>query len=221
MERCVFVEGTSNDLPASWRLPLTAALMGTLVFLTWYYPIGLNRNAQWTSTTAQRGGLTWLYIQVFMLFMSTFAQACIAMFDDPEVAAEVANLLIMMCLFFCGCVCDRFRVFHRWGTDSSILVPGAAMPGFWKFMWRVSPFTYLVEGLLTTGLAGAPASCAATELLEVVPQGGQTCGSYFAEYMSIAGGYLVDAQAMERCLYCPVNSTDRFLDRLGLSYGTR
>jgi len=76
--------------------------MGTLVFFTWYYPIGLHLNAQWTSTTAERGALTWLFLQVFMLFMTSFASFCIALSDSPEMAAEFANLLIIMSLLFCG-----------------------------------------------------------------------------------------------------------------------
>jgi len=76
--------------------------MGTLVFLTWYYPIGLDSNAGWTGATAERGALTWLFIQQFMLFMTSIASVCIALSDSAEMAAEFANLLLIMCLLFCG-----------------------------------------------------------------------------------------------------------------------
>ena len=76
--------------------------MGTLVYFTWYYPVGLQNNASYTNSVTERGALTWLFLQVFMLFMSTFASATIACLDDPEVAAETANLILVMCLLFCG-----------------------------------------------------------------------------------------------------------------------
>jgi len=88
-------------------------------------------------------------------------------------------------------------------------------------MWRVSPFTYLLEGLLTTGLAGAPATCAPSELLRMVPAAGESCGAYLSDYISTAGGYLVDPQATGSCEYCPLDSTDQFLSGIGLSYGNR
>ena len=95
------------------------------------------------------------------------------------------------------------------------------MPGFWKFMWRVSPFTYLLEGLLTTGLAGAPATCSSPELLRLVPPAGQTCGAYLSTYISSAGGYLSDPAALTTFEYCPVDSTNQFLGAIGLDYGNR
>merc|ERR1712230_126871 len=52
-----------------------------------------------------------------------------------EAASNLANVLFSLCLLFNG-----------------VLVGPNAMPGFWIFMYRVSPFTYLVEGLLGNGV---------------------------------------------------------------------
>jgi ATP-binding cassette subfamily G (WHITE) protein 2 (PDR) len=45
-------------------------LTSVLVFVAWYYPIGLWRNGDPDFTTAQRGGLTFVIIWMFFLFIS-------------------------------------------------------------------------------------------------------------------------------------------------------
>jgi len=51
------------------------------------------------------------------------------------------------------------------------------MPGFWKFMWRCTPFTYIVEGMITAAVADAEITCSATEYVSIALPSGQTCGN--------------------------------------------
>jgi ABC-type multidrug transport system permease subunit len=76
--------------------------MGTIIYFTWYYPIGLYRNAAVTNAVTERGGLMWLYIQAFMLFTSTFATAVVAGIETAETAGNIANLMFSLTLVFCG-----------------------------------------------------------------------------------------------------------------------
>lgn len=88
-------------------------------------------------------------------------------------------------------------------------------------MYRVSPFTYLVQGMLGVAVAHTEVVCAQTELLTFDPPSGQTCGAYMTTYITTYGGYLVDSTANANCEFCSIQSTDVFLSTFGISYGDR
>lgn len=79
-------------------------LMGLIIFVSWYYPIGLFRNAVPTHAVHERGALMFLFIQTFMLFTSTFTDLIIAGMESAETAGNVAQLMFSLCLIFCGLV---------------------------------------------------------------------------------------------------------------------
>jgi ATP-binding cassette, subfamily G (WHITE), member 2, PDR len=78
------------------------SLMALLIFLAWYYPIGLQQNAIDADQVAERGGLMFLYILVFMNFAGTFTSMVLALFDAAEAAGNITNLLFSLSLIFCG-----------------------------------------------------------------------------------------------------------------------
>ena len=78
------------------------ALAGVLLFLCWYYPIGLYKNAEPTGEVHQRGALMFLLVLAFMLFASTFATMMIAFIDTAETAGNLSTLLFSLALIFCG-----------------------------------------------------------------------------------------------------------------------
>lgn len=86
-------------------------------------------------------------------------------------------------------------------------------------MYRVSPFTYLVEGMLGVAIADTRVVCTDVELLNFTPPDGQTCQAYMADYISAAGGYLQDPQATGECAFCSIEDTNVFLSSVGVSYG--
>jgi len=150
---------------------------------------------------AERGGLLFLFIWVFLLFTSTFADMMIASIDTAEAGSNLANMLFSMCLIFCG-----------------VLASPTALPGFWIFMYRVSPFTYLVDGILSVGLANALVTCSDIEYLDFDPPSGLTCGEYLVNYTMFAGGYVNNPEAMTSCDFCTVRDTNTLLAGLGLNY---
>lgn len=77
-------------------------LMAVFSFVSWYYPIGLYRNAQPTDAVTERGGLMFLFIWTFYLFTSTFSHMLIAAVELAEVGGMYANLLFSLSLIFCG-----------------------------------------------------------------------------------------------------------------------
>ena len=166
----------------------------TLLFFCWYYPIGLYNNAAITDSVHERGALMWLFIVAFLMFASTFAHMVIAGVDDAETGGNIANLMFSLTLIFCG-----------------VLAGPSQFPGFWIFMYRLSPFTYLVEGMLATAVKDAAVTCLDVDFLRFPPPAGQSCESFVEPYLSAAGGYLLDGQSTTNCSLCQISETNTFL----------
>ncbi|EEB98601.1 hypothetical protein MPER_01863 [Moniliophthora perniciosa FA553] len=62
-------------------------LMGIIMFLCWYYPIGFARNAEATDAVTERSGL------MFLLVLGV---------ELAEAAGNIASLVFSLCLIFCG-----------------------------------------------------------------------------------------------------------------------
>ncbi|EMC97505.1 hypothetical protein BAUCODRAFT_454374 [Baudoinia panamericana UAMH 10762] len=176
-------------------------LMAIIIFFCFYYPIGLYKNAIPTGEVHLRGIQFFLLVWQFLLFTSTFSTFIIAGMADAETGGNIANLMFSLCLIFCG-----------------VLASPQDLPGFWIFMYRVSPFTYLVEGMLSTGVANQQVTCASNEYLTFSPPSGQTCQAYMQSYISQVGGYLEDPNATSTCHYCTYSSTNVFLTGVSARY---
>lgn len=179
-------------------------LMSIIIYFCFYYPIGMYKNAIPDHQVHERGGLMWLFIWEFLLFTSTFTDMIVAGIDTAETAGNIAQLLFSLTLIFCG-----------------VLASPTTLPGFWIFMYRVSPFTYLVDGMLSTGLANNAVVCSSIELVKFSPPSGQTCGKYMADYISRAGGYVTNTDATMNCEFCSASSTNVYLEQLSSQYSTR
>lgn len=77
-------------------------------------------------------------------------------------------------------------------------------------MYRVSPFTYLISGMLSTAVANTEVICASNEFVHFDPVNG-TCGEYMADYITAFGGYLSNPDATSACSFCTESSTNTFL----------
>ncbi|KZO90913.1 hypothetical protein CALVIDRAFT_602620 [Calocera viscosa TUFC12733] len=196
----------------SWKAFLGAQLLvelpwqtlcAVLTFISWYYPIGLYRNAVPTGAVHERGALMFLLILAFYLFTSTFSHMIIAGVEIAEVGGMYGNLLFSLSLIFCG-----------------VLASPSALPRFWIFMYRVSPFTYLVSAMLSTGVASSEMICSSVELVQFNPPSGQTCATYMADYLVLAGGVLTNPNATSACEFCSVTNTNAFLGQIGVSFST-
>lgn len=77
-------------------------LMSVFIFVGWYYPIGLFRNAQPTSAVGERGALMFLLMWSFLMFTSTFTHMIIAVTETAENGGNIATLLFSLCILFCG-----------------------------------------------------------------------------------------------------------------------
>ncbi|KAI5290263.1 GTPase-activating protein [Ascosphaera aggregata] len=192
----------------SWKVFLFAniiaevpwqTLVGIVTYASVYYPVF------GTSLASERQGLFLLYCIQFFIFSSSFAQLIIAGLPDAETASHVATSTFALTLTFTG-----------------ILQPPDDLPGFWKFMWRVSPQTYTVGGLAAVGLAERHVRCASNELARFTPPKGLNCALYLSKYFELgAPGQLLNPNSTTVCEYCPLQVADQFLHGSRVSYGDR
>ena len=179
-------------------------VLGVLAYLCWYYPVGLYRNAEPTDAVHERGALVWLLMTTFYVYTTTMGHLCISFIEIAENAANLAVMLFTMCLTFCG-----------------VLAGPDVLPGFWIFMYRCNPFTYLIQGILAGSLANTKVVCATRELVQFFPPDGQTCGQFMEAYISKAGGYLTDPNTTGECNFCQMASTNAFLTQVNIKYSER
>lgn len=179
------------------------SLMSVFCYVCWYFPIGLYRNARWTDSVDSRGMTMFLQLWIFFMFASTFAHLMIAGVPTADIAGGLMNLFLIMMFAFCG-----------------VLAGPDALPGFWIFMYRVNPFTYIIESFLGTSLGNAPMFCNANEFIRFAAPNGTTCGEYTADYISRAGGYLAKSDTTD-CQYCAMSDTNEFLASVNVSFDHR
>ncbi|KAJ5899214.1 hypothetical protein N7495_003958 [Penicillium taxi] len=203
IQRSIFEVRERPSKMYSWRVFMTANiivelpwnfLVAVLMFFCWYYPVGLYRNAEPTDSVHERGALMFLFLLTFLWFTSTFTHMVIAGVDLAETGGNIANLVFALLLLFCG-----------------VVATPKALPGFWIFMYRVSPFTYLVSGMLSTALSGSTVQCSSIETLVMDPPSGMSCYDYLTPYANSTGGYIENPDATSACSYCSMSSTDTFL----------
>ncbi|OAX36454.1 pleiotropic drug resistance ABC transporter [Rhizopogon vinicolor AM-OR11-026] len=157
----------------------------SLFFVCWYWTVGYSTD---------RAGYTYLlYGITFPLYYTTIAQAIASMAPSAVIASLLFSTLFSFVVIFNG-VLQPFRVL-----------------GWWRWMYRVSPFTYLIEGLLGQAIGGQLVNCASGELVTVNPPSGLNCSRYMDPFISFAGGYITNPDATAGCLYCPYRTTDEFM----------
>ncbi|OAA35191.1 opaque-specific ABC transporter CDR3 [Metarhizium rileyi] len=178
-------------------------LAAVLVFITWWLPIGIWKHDDLGIDWVDRSAMAFIAVWLFCLWISTFSQAIAVGIKHTETAVQVATLSFWMCSVFCG-----------------VLIQPTDLPRFWIFIYRVSPLTYFINGMVLAGLGNTLIHCSATQLLHLDPpkyDKRQTCSEYLGTYIQFAGGYVENPTAVRDCRYCPVLETDKVLqDRFGM-----
>ncbi|KAH0215296.1 putative ABC multidrug transporter, partial [Aureobasidium melanogenum] len=169
-------------------------VLAVLVFGSYYYAV------QGVQTSLQQG-MVLLFLIEFFIYAGTFAHLCIVAMPDAETAAAIVTLLFAMALLFNG-----------------VMQSPTALPGFWIFMYRVSPFTYWVGGIVAAQLHGKPVICSNVETSVFQPPAGQTCGQYLARYLETSPGYLQNPNANADCAYCALSNAGELLAGSNIYY---
>ncbi|KAH7099818.1 pleiotropic drug resistance ABC transporter [Auriculariales sp. MPI-PUGE-AT-0066] len=166
------------------EIPLNM-LTASAIFLTWFWTVGFENS---------RAGFMFLTLVVaFPMYYQTFSQAVAAMSPSVEIAGLLFSFLFSFVITFNG-VMQPFRQL-----------------GWWKWMYRLSPYTYLIEALLGQAIGKQDINCAPQEFVTLNPPAGQTCGTFLGPYISNMGGYLQDENATSGCNFCSTRTTDEFM----------
>ncbi|KAG0673414.1 ATP-binding cassette transporter snq2 [Kluyveromyces marxianus] len=167
----------------------------TLFFVSFYFPL----RAEYTSVKA---GLFFLnYCVMFQLYCVGFGLAVLYMSPDLPSSSVIMGLLLSFMISFCG-----------------VVQPVNLMPGFWTFMWKVSPYTYFIQNLVSFMLHNKEVKCTKKELSYFEPPSGETCGSYMKSYLSSGFGYVQNPDANTNCAYCRYKVGDEYLSFISASY---
>ncbi|KAK3333086.1 ABC-2 type transporter-domain-containing protein [Cercophora scortea] len=175
-------------------------LTGIVTFASFYYPVV-------SVQSADRQGLVLLFTIQLFVYASAFAHMSIVVMPDAESAGALVILLTMMTTIFSG-----------------VLQPRTMLPAFWSFMYRVSPFTYWIAGIVATVLHERPVECSATETLVFDPPRNMTCLQYLTPMLKAAGeagGTLQNPGDMAGCRYCTLSVADQFLATVDIFWGDR
>lgn len=128
------------------------------------------------------------------MYYLSFGQAIAAFAPNELLASLLVPVFFLFVVSFCG-----------------VVVPPATLPYFWRsWMYWLSPFHYLIEGMLTLVTHNVPVVCDVTELALFSAPPGQTCDSYAGSYAQQAGGY-VTTQPDGQCGYCQFATGDAFV----------
>jgi ATP-binding cassette subfamily G (WHITE) protein 2 (PDR) len=88
------LSNTIAELP--WQ-----TILGVLLFVVWYYPIGMNRSMS-AEDVDERSALVFLFIWSFMVFTSTFSHLVVTTLPSAALGVNIASLLYSLSLIFCG-----------------------------------------------------------------------------------------------------------------------
>ncbi|KAL2689041.1 hypothetical protein Neosp_003092 [[Neocosmospora] mangrovei] len=179
------------------------SFMAVIMYFCWYYPVGFVQNTT-SDDVSTRGFLVFLFLLMFMLFTSTFSHFAIVWIETAEEAGVLASLLWMLCISFCG-----------------VGVPYRDIPKFWTFMYRASPGTYLISGIMSTAVYGSEVECADNEVLHMAAPANMTCESFMGPFVKEAGGYLLNPLSSDTCQYCSLASTEQYLKNFEIDYSDR
>jgi ATP-binding cassette subfamily G (WHITE) protein 2 (PDR) len=169
-----------------------------LAFASYYYAV-VGRHQ-----SSDRQGLVLLFCIQLFIYASAFAHMCIAALPDAQTAAAVVTLLTMMSTLFAG-----------------VLQGPTALPGFWIFMYRLSPFSYWISGIVSTQLHDRQVTCSDSETNKFAPPSGMTCSDYLAPFLSDAPGYLLSPNSTTECEYCSVSVADEYIAASGIYWSDR
>ncbi|CAK3958660.1 ABC drug exporter [Lecanosticta acicola] len=193
--RNIYQSRERNSKIYSWVAFTTAAvvpelpwsfLAGTMYWCCWYW-------ATWFPRGTSASASMWLFIALFEVYYVSFGQAIASFAPNELLASILVPLFFLFVVSFCG-----------------VVVPYAGLPYFWRsWMYWLTPFHYLLEGMLALVTHGIPVRCDASELAQFSPPAGQTCDAYAGAYANRTGGYVTSLED-GRCGFCQYATGDAF-----------
>lgn len=171
---------------------------GAVMFVCLYFPTQADFGATHSAVFYLTYGIFLQLFNVSFGFMLAFFA------PDISSAAVLVSFCYSFIVSFCG-----------------VVQPVDLMPGFWTFMWKLSPYTYIIQNLVSAILHKRKVECADAEFTRFTPPSGQSCGEYMSAYILQRGGYLTDPSSTSACSYCPYTVADDYLKTIHTSYSNQ
>ncbi|SCW03574.1 LAFE_0G13476g1_1 [Lachancea fermentati] len=170
-----------------------------LCYICYYWP------AQYSGRASHAGYFFLIWVIMFPMYFVSYGLWILYLSPDVPSASMINSNLFAAMLLFCG-----------------ILQPRQKMPGFWRrFMYNVSPFTYVVQSLVTPLVHGKSVICEQHEYNIMDPPSGETCGTFLETYISNNSGYLSNPSATANCEYCPYSVQDQVVEQFNVKWAYR
>lgn len=185
-----------NLVLAQFIVEIPFTVFGALLF---YFPLYFPTK---TETDAGHAGVFFLTYAIFLQFFNISFGLMLAYFaPNIQSAAVLVSFIYSFIVSFAG-----------------VVQPVSLMPGFWTFMYKLSPYTYVIQNLVSSFLHNRKVTCSSSELARIDPPSGQTCEQFFANFISSAGGYIDNPSATSNCGYCPYTVADQYMLTIGIKY---
>ncbi|KAJ5634500.1 hypothetical protein N7528_002342 [Penicillium herquei] len=201
--RGLYESRESNSKIYSWSAFVVSTILpelpysivaGSIYFNCWYWGV-------WFPRDSFSSGYTWMMLMLFECYYVGFGQFIAALAPNELFASILVPAFFMFVVSFCG-----------------VVVPYVALPYFWQsWMYWLTPFHYLLEGLMGVLTHNIPVRCVEREEAHFSPPSGMTCQQYAGGYAREAGGYVRDA-ANGMCAYCQYSSGDEFAAGFNVFY---
>ena len=131
---------------------------------------------------------------VFELYYIGFGQFIAAFAPNELFASLLVPSFFTFIVSFCG-----------------VVVPYSALPHFWQsWMYWLTPFHYLLEGLLGIVTHKVPVRCVEREEARFTSPPGMNCSEYADAFAREVGGYVHDV-GNGLCAFCQYSTGDRFV----------
>lgn len=75
--------------------------------------------------------------------------------------------------------------------------------------------------MVATELHQLPIICTAREIFTFLPPAGSTCAQWAGDFVSLAGGYIVDPLSATACEFCQYAVGNEFFEPLSIRFGDR
>ncbi|RKK92030.1 Multidrug resistance protein CDR2 [Fusarium oxysporum] len=173
-----------------------AILVTVLYFVIWYFPAGL---------PLDQAGYIFLFLLTYEIFQVLLGLFMMALSPDLGAAGNV--------LVFIVCTCNWFN---------GIIVPYSQIQVFWRYwLYYLSPFTYLLGGMVTAVTSSVGVSCSSADLTVFTAPANETCSSYVSEWALSASAQLLNPEASgdDYCQVCRWTTGTQFLDQFNLGNG--
>ncbi|KAF3025191.1 hypothetical protein E8E15_002689 [Penicillium rubens] len=201
--RGLYKSREANSKIYSWAAFVTSTIVpelpysivaGSIYFNCWYW-------GTWFPRDSFSSGYVWMSLMLFEVYYIGLGQFIAALAPNELFASLLVPTFFTFIASFCG-----------------VVVPYPALPHFWQsWMYWLTPFHYLLEGLVGVITHNVPVRCIDREESRFSTPAGMNCQDYAGSFAEKAGGYVRDA-GNGMCSFCQYSTGNQYAKSLNVFY---